>query len=352
MGFFSKLKEKQEEKERITKELAEIQMHGVYKIKKGEEPSTVLKCFFEEHPTAKNVYDALCDYETSEWNPWTEDACAQLMANGATFVLANKYAPTAIVTREMALLWYDNMKTGFIIPAPAHNTFYDMSYVRQHKNMIPYYTEEKPKEKSIIVNAMVGSIVAGPAGAVVGAIHAASKNANATSTVKVNYLPAPSDVVSTSEEFINPYKLRSSEARTTLPDEKYSIYSISIDRCAIFGLPELMREFEALSTLGKLEKAAKWSWGVESDDDIKSKYPEWGEAREKVAETLAEGIMHFIMVKRGKIYTSMLVQKEFENMGFLFHEGLIKNAMWKLDEEGKITYVPDSSCWESCYKLV
>lgn len=336
MGFFAKVKEKQEAKERITTELSNIQMYGAYKFKKGEELSAFLNCFFKEHPAAKRMCDAICNYETSKWNSWTEKACAQLVANGATCVFAIEAVPTVVVTKEMVLLWYKD-QTGFILPAPDFDILYDMRHVHIYENLCPHFTAEQPKEKSIIVNAMVGAMVAGPAGAVVGAIHAADKNAHATPTIKVNYLPS-GDPFSTREEFINPYKLRCSEPRITPPDEEYSFYSINLSKCAIFAPQDFLNEIsgQPFDAFGKLNEAAKWSWGVETKNDIKSNYPEWVGKREKVVQTLADGIMQLVLVKRNNEYSSLIVQKELQKKGFLFRETLIQSAMCELETAGRI----------------
>ena len=55
----------------------------------------------------------------------------------------------------------------------------DEQYAAEQENarLASLHANAKPKKKSVVGSAVIGSIIAGPVGGVVGAIHAADKNA-------------------------------------------------------------------------------------------------------------------------------------------------------------------------------
>lgn len=87
----------------------------------------------------------------------------------------------------LVVIWFASITMPFDIPVMITTAVisaltslfcaYQTDEEYQEEQEAAKYVNTQPKEKSVVGSAVIGSIIAGPVGGVVGAIHAADKNA-------------------------------------------------------------------------------------------------------------------------------------------------------------------------------
>ena len=168
--------------------------NGCYYL--GGENGGVDKKFLEDHPISKQIYNKLLKHGRT--NRWYDNEINEILNLGAgafitSGVLSNNDV-IVVVPNEMIMVFGDS---GSATPGAygqiycgkgieIFNKQFKRNYIQ--KSIGSYTTTTPAKKKSVIGNAVAGAVIAGGAGAVVGAIHAANHNSNAKDTVKRHYI--------------------------------------------------------------------------------------------------------------------------------------------------------------------
>lgn len=152
--------------------------------------------FLKQHPISKQIYKELLKHGRDQ--SWYDNEISEILNLGAgafitSGVLSNNDV-IVVVPNEMIMVFGDTGSAssgayGQIYCGKGIEMFNSQLKRNYIQKSIGSYTTTTPaKKKSVIGNAVAGAVIAGGAGAVVGAIHAANHNSNAKDTVKKHYV--------------------------------------------------------------------------------------------------------------------------------------------------------------------
>lgn len=150
--------------------------------------------FFEKHPDSKKVYEYITSkIMRGDIGKQAETISDTLIDLGAKAIILNSCVSNDIVvfTKEMAFV-SDFSKIGDhgiieIFEAPYKERFMARVGKNERQNVSSYTRTIEPKQKSVVGSAIAGGVIAGGAGAIVGAVAAASHNSNAKPTQKTEF---------------------------------------------------------------------------------------------------------------------------------------------------------------------
>jgi len=150
--------------------------------------------FLNSNQKAKTIYNYLIRHGHKSWD---DNEVSEILNLGAGAVFTARYKSDIIVVTEKTIIAFGDTGSStsgadgqIYFDDKGLELFQDKLFKRECINRIAgsYQTTTPAKEKSVIGNAVAGAIIAGGVGAVVGAINAASHNANAKDTVKTHYV--------------------------------------------------------------------------------------------------------------------------------------------------------------------
>lgn len=159
--------------------------------------------FLSTHPVSNRVYNKVLEHGFTEWNELEIKSVLEL---GACAFIKPKYVfknVIIVVPGEMIFAFgkstssdsTDDGKYGQIFCGKTGvETFSKCFTVKGVQDFMKLDVTVPGKEKSVIGHAVAGGVIAGGAGAVVGAISAASHNSKVTSTTETRYVPYGNNV--------------------------------------------------------------------------------------------------------------------------------------------------------------
>jgi len=149
--------------------------------------------YLKSNQKLKNIHNELKSHGKTKWN---DEDINKLFRLGSGAVLTSKDSNDIIVVANKTIIVYGD--TGSSSAGADGQVFFGEKGIELFETLLErnsvnevigsYQTTIPAKKKSVVGSAVAGAVIAGGAGAVVGAIASANHNTNSKDTIKTHYI--------------------------------------------------------------------------------------------------------------------------------------------------------------------